>query len=106
MGVRLRPKYTVVKDLTDSETTGIRAKVMKSTDPNDVDSPFVLMPRKDPAAFAALITYCQVCEPQLAQEIAEWLTKIAQAPPVFGTQGTRNYESVRMEAVRGIVVSR
>ena len=106
MEMRLRPKYTVLKILPNAEARGIESRFMKSTDPDDVDSPFVLMPRKDPAAFAALITYAQVCEPQLAQEIAEWLVKIAKAPPVFGTQGIRNFESVRLEAVHGIQVSR
>jgi hypothetical protein len=102
----LRPKYLVSKIL--SPTTGGLdvALPMQSTDPNNVDSPFVLMPRKDPAAFAALVYYAQVCEPQLAQEIAEWLDKIAHAEPVFGTQGMRNFASVRIDAVHEIRVTR
>lgn len=112
----LRPKYVVrkatPKDIEEYKRIGPHHHVIEitsaslSTDPEDINSPFVLMPRKDPSAFAALITYCQVCEPQLAQEIAEWMIKIANAEPQFGSQGTRNYASVRMQAVNEIKVSR
>ena len=106
----LRPKY-IVKKIADADAINIDqmplpADVMLATNPNDVDSPFVLLPRKDPSAFAALVTYSQVCEPQLAQEIAEWLEKVADAEPRFGSQGARNYASVRMQAVHDIQVNR
>lgn len=97
---KLRPKYEVRKimggPLDPAQTLG---PPMASTDPDNVDSPFVLMPRKDPAAFAAMIVYAQCCQPSLAAEIAEWLVKVANAPPAFGTQGTRNYASTRAAAV-------
>lgn len=93
---KLRPKYQVYR-----ETLGGRLGPMtRSTDPNDVDSPFVLMPRKDPAAFTAMMVYARYCEPGLAAEIRAWLTKIAEAPPVFGTQGARNFAYRRGYAVR------
>lgn len=96
---KLRPKYLVSKILS-SEGDEIEVGLpMSSTDPEDVDSPFVLMPRKDPAAYAAMIAYAQCCESRLAAEIANWLAKIANAPAVFGTQGTRNFASTRCAAV-------
>lgn len=94
---KLRPKYMVKKILDlDAMETGTP---IASTDPEDIDSPFVLMPRKDPAAYAAMIYYAQCCEPKLAAEIAVWLGKIAAAEPKFGTQGSRNYASTRAAAV-------
>ena len=93
---KLRPKYIVARRLDDGSMKGYH---MLSTDPDDVDSPFVLMPRKDPAAFAAMIAYAQCCEPGLALEIDEWLGKIAQAVPSFGTQGIRNFQATRMAAI-------
>lgn len=100
-GKKLRPKYIVTKISHPDQEEIARQSVgaMLSTDPDNVDSPFVLMPRKDPAAYAAMIAYAQCCEPKLAAEIAEWLGKIANAPPVFGTQGTRNFTSTRCAAV-------
>lgn len=99
---KLRPKYALRKiiegDVEHIDSVKFSDLVL-STDPNDVDSPFVLMPRKDPAAYAAMIYYAQCCEPKLAAEIAGWLHKIANAPPAFGTQGTRNYASTRCAAV-------
>lgn len=91
-GHRLRPKYGVMR--TDANGVA-RGPLMKSTDPDDIDSPFVLMPRKDPAAFAAMGTYMELCEPQLANEIRVWLRKIAAAEPAFGTQGKRNFSAIR-----------
>lgn len=100
---KLRPKYTVKKipeeDSLAMTKVPLPAGTMLSTDPDNVDSPFVLMPRKDPAAYAAMIAYAQCCEPHLAAEIAEWLRKIANAPAIFGTQGTRNFTSTRSAAV-------
>jgi len=96
---KLRPKYIVTKlDPTNPHNT-ICGTSMVSTDPDDVDSPFVLMPRKDPAAFAAMLAYAQCCEPNLALEIDKWLEKIAQAEPSFGTQGIRNFQATRMAAI-------
>ena len=83
---RLRPKYTV----TRITPAGEESKSVQSTDPEDVDSPFVLMPRKDPAAFAALTMYAKLCEPRLANELRYWLRKIAVADSKLGTQGARN----------------
>jgi hypothetical protein len=102
---KLRPKYSVRKIIDDdpAHPGGVRyGEVMLSTDPEDVDSPFVLMPRKDPAAFAAMVHYARVCEPKLAAEIANWLAKIAQAEPIFGSQGIKNFEAVRVSALEEI----
>jgi len=84
---RLRPKYMVMNLDDEGETFG---RGMNSTDPDDIDSPFVLMPRKDPAAFFALRVYANSCEPCLGNEIRSWLRKIATADPSYGTQGKRN----------------
>lgn len=92
---KLRPKYRVYKVVVDR----VSAVGMDSTDPDDIDSPFVLMPRKDPAAFRALICYAAYCEPDLRAEIAEWLNKIAEAEPVFGTQGARNMKEMRLKEI-------
>ena len=91
-GKKLRPKYYVTRFGDDSTVIGKR---MQATDPDDVDSPFVLMPRKDPAAFTALMAYAQMCEPDLAAEIRVWLGTIVKAPAVYGTQGARNRIHIR-----------
>jgi len=84
---RLRPKYTVFRICPDGKPT---IPGQKSTDPKDPDSPFVLMPRKDMAAFQALVIYSRYCEPELGKEIKDWLHVIAAAGPQYGTQGIRN----------------
>jgi len=76
---------------------------MISTDPDNVDSPFVLMPRKDPAAFAAMIMYAHYCEKGLAEEIKDWLTKVAMAPTICGSQGERNRRHLDLKALRDIL---
>lgn len=96
---RLRPKY-IVRKIMPNGTESI--ELWNSTDPEDIDSPFVLMPRKDPAAFAAMLAYAQCCELRLSAEIANWLGEIAAAEPKFGTQGVRNYSSTRAAAVDSI----
>ncbi len=98
---RLRPKYLVFKVNPDNNYDFQEA--MKSTDPEDINSPFVLMPRKDPAAFAALIVYMKVCEPRLANEIRAWLNKVANAPVICGTQGERNFMAVRNLALLDVL---
>ena len=101
MEKRLRPKYQVQKVDECGKLVGtIR---LLSTDPRDVNSPFVLMPRKDPAAFMAMVTYARLCEPQLATEIKAWLREIVEAPMVFGTQGERNYRAVRFMSLLDII---
>lgn len=99
MDKKLRPKYMVYKIFPPNTVSKVG---MSSTDPDDVDSPFVLMPRKDPAAFVAMITYARHCESDLANEIKAWLRKIVEAPPAFGTQGGRNYKTVRLKALQDI----
>lgn len=94
---KLRPKYLVFKIGPDGET---EEQGMKSTDPDNVNSPFVLMPRKDPAAFYALMNYTKMCEPGLALEIREWVGKIVEAPPILGTQGTRNRMEMKRKQLR------
>lgn len=89
MGERLRPKYIVYRKDDHGLATG---EAMQSTDPEDIDSPFVLMPRKDHAAYLALIVYAKYCEPDLRAELALWLGKIADAGPKLGTQGMRNFQ--------------
>ncbi len=98
---KLRPKYLVIKIGPDGDTAG---QGMKSTDPNNVDSPFVLMPHKDPAAFSAMIAYARCCEKDLASEVKEWLTKIAEAPTALGTQGSRNRRRMALRAIGDILV--
>ena len=93
---RLRPKYMVAKIGVDGK---MFSPGMKSVDPDNVDSPFVLMPRKDPAAYEALYVYMQLCEPQLANEIRAWLRKIAEADSIYGTQGERNRRSIRLKSL-------
>ena len=94
---KLRPKYNVQRIDEDGDVVGA---LIKSTDPDNVDSPFVLMPRKDPAAFYALLNYAKVCEPDLASEIREWAEKIIEAPPIFGTQGLRNRIEMKLKQLR------
>ena len=68
---KLRPKYQVQR-IVPTDAEGIyenRGSAALSTDPEDVDSPFVLMPRKDPAAFQAMVAYARHCEKALAIEI-------------------------------------
>lgn len=101
MGERLRPKYKVFR--LPEMGVGEPNKPMKATDPDDIDSPFVLMPRKDPAAFAAMITYARYCEPSLANEIKAWLRKVVGAKPIFGTQGARNMQASRLKATQDII---
>ena len=40
---------------------------------------FVLSPERDPAALAALITYVEFCEPELAKDLEGWISDIKQA---------------------------
>ncbi|MDD5704189.1 MAG: hypothetical protein PHU23_19315 [Dehalococcoidales bacterium] len=83
---RLYPKYTVQK----VDNGVYKADELLATDKNSVNSPFVLMPRKDPAAFAALVYYSTICEPRLGNEIRNWLRNVVQAPVAYGSQGNRN----------------
>jgi len=92
---KLRPKY-MVYGMMNGRMTGIG---MPSVIPSDPDSPFVLMPRKDPAAFNAVMTYARYCEPDLAAEIRDWLREIANAPAEYGTQGARNLKNMRLDAI-------
>ena len=103
MGEKLRPKYSVYRlNIREQDTVDTRTF---ATDPDSIDSPFVLMPRKDPAAFAAMVTYARMCEPDLAREIREFLHKIADAEPIFGTQGLRNLQVVRKRSISDIILS-
>ena len=94
---RLRPKYMVTRTDDNGHIIG---PTMKSANPDDVDSPFVLMPRKDPAAFMAMLAYASCCEPSLGNQIRIWLVEIARAPPVYGTQGERNRIAMRMRNIQ------
>ena len=94
---KLRPKYLVQRV---GENGGPIGRRMVSTDPVNVDSPFVLMPRKDPAAYYALLNYAQACEPDLAYEILEWLEKVVAAPAIYGTQGNLNRVHMKMKQMR------
>ena len=96
MADKLRPKYELQRVGPLGDLIGSR---MKSTDPEDIDSPFVLMPRKDPAAFLALLTYSVCCELDLATEIQDWLIKIAEAEPKYGTQGARNHIFMKKNSI-------
>jgi hypothetical protein len=59
-------------------------------DREDPDAPFVLKPRKDPAALAALRAYRDHCYPELARELEAWIRAIESAAPVRGDIGRRN----------------
>lgn len=88
---KLYPKYMVGKAVNGTIDA---CSLIEATNPDNIDSPFVLFPRKDPAAITALKAYASVCNPALAAEIREWLTKVVEAKPEFGTQGTRNYQAM------------
>ncbi len=94
---KLRPKYSVFK--LDPEGKPI-IPGQKSTDPEDPNSPFVLMPQKDPAAFQAMVVYAQCCEQDLGDEIKDWLYTIAEESPDLGTQGTRNLKAMLGRMIR------
>ncbi len=94
---KLRPKYEVQRVGENGKLLG---PLMLSTDPNNVDSPFVLMPRKDPAALFALLNYSTVCEDDLALEIREWLEKVVEAPVKYGSQGDRNRVYMKLKQLR------
>lgn len=80
--MKLYKKYAVYR-IGDS-------RFWQSVDTKNVDSPFVLMPRKDPAAMLALECYADSCEPELRREIKHWIQRIKRAPKILGTQGRRN----------------
>lgn len=110
MSEKLRPKYVVFRideekgeDLKHSAMPSVVSPPMLSTDPDNIDSPFVLMPRKDPAAFYALLNYAQVCELDLAAEIRVWLDKVVEALPVYGTQGNRNRVHMKLRQMDLII---
>lgn len=105
MASKLRPKYQVQR-IVPTEEEGVyenKGTAVLSTDPTSADSPFVLMPRKDPAAFVAMIAYARHCEPDLAGEIKAWLHTIIEAEPVYGTQGERNLRTNKFRALRDIL---
>ena len=81
--MKLYKKYIVYK-------FGIRNGGIFSVDVGDVNSPFVLMPRKDPVAMTALECYASFCEPELRRQIEQWVQRIKKAPKILGTQGKRN----------------
>ena len=84
---KLRPKYCVARLREDG---GEPDPLPDSTNPLNQEAPFVLIPGKDPAAFHAMLAYAEWCEPDLADEIYEWLESILEAMPQLGTQGRRN----------------
>ena len=105
MGDKLRPKYLLYRIVEDEggrppmdaiELSGytIHNVPFPSTDPEDTSSPFVLMPKKDPAAFRALICYANFCETKLKDEIGRFLNLIAESEPELGTQGARNLKEI------------
>lgn len=98
---KLRSKYVVYRIDESKGRAYTTGPALYATEPESVDSPFVLMPRKDPAAFAALVTYMNFCEPQLANEIRSWLRRVAEADPVFGSQGARNLAYMRGRTLQG-----
>ena len=59
-------------------------------DMTDPDAAFVLKPWKDPAALRALAAYRDHCYPELAEELAVWITAIASGPVIRGGIGARN----------------
>ena len=98
---RLKPRYIVYKILKgDNIPVRLTEGVSLATDPNDPNSPFVLKPRKDPAAFVAMLAYASVCEPSLGNEIRIWLTEIAKSSPDYGDQGFRNRVAMQLRQIQ------
>ena len=93
----LRPKYKVVK-ITEADKPV--SQTMMSTDPENINSPFVIFQRKDPAAFHAMLLYSTLCEVGLGMEIRAFCEKIAKADPVYGTQGVRNWRMMQMTNIK------
>lgn len=97
----LYSKYGVFK-LHEPSNEVSSPSILKSANTEDVDAPFVLFPRKDPAAFMAMVRYAQICDPQLSNDINMWLAKIALSKPEYGTQGARNLTQIRMLQISGL----
>lgn len=56
----------------------------------DPEAPFVLKPWKDPAALSALEAYRDLCYPELAADLTEWIGTIRVGARVRGGVGARN----------------
>jgi hypothetical protein len=69
--MKLHNEY-YVKNLDLEERGGFSA-----FDPN-TPRKFVLSPERDPAALAALLTYAEFCEPELAADIEAWVADIKE----------------------------
>lgn len=95
---RLHAKYSVHKLRPASQLLTKEGRkstlIGSSVDVDNAESPFVLFPRKDPAALVALKCYALNCEPELAQDIRQWIELIRRADQMlgkqYGTQGERN----------------
>ena len=99
MAGTLRPKYKVYR--LDEEGAELGPSML-ATDPENIDAPFVIFPRKDPAAFHALLAYADVCEKGLRMEIIQFAGKVAESDISFGTQGARNWQTMLMERVKAV----
>ena len=99
---KLRPKYYVERIGEEGEKS---VSLPDSTDPDNNESPFVLIPGKDPAAFHAMLAYAEHCEKDLGEEILDWLTFILESLPQLGTQGRRNL-ALELGAALDIVQAR
>jgi hypothetical protein len=66
--VKLAPRYKVI----NLET----GRTAESVDFGQSEPYFVLSPERDPAALEALKRYAEVCEPELAKGIRDWIGMI------------------------------
>jgi hypothetical protein len=67
-------------------------------DTRDPEGVFVLKPWKDAAALHALRAYADRCYPELARDLAGWISAIERGPTVRGDVGRRNDEHQRVAA--------
>ena len=94
--MRLRNMY-YVKNL-DTGQEG--ASVMITEDQPQL---FVLSPDKDPAALAALMTYAEFCEPELATDIEQWVEaikkRVSGREAILGSVGAANARHLMVQKV-------
>ena len=87
--MRLRNQF-YVKNLD----TGREMKGLLVPDEDDHPKYFVLSPERDPAALAALMSYAEFCEDELAKDIETWIDEIkdkaSRSELDLGTVGAEN----------------
>lgn len=87
--MKLTPRYRVI-----NLETGRTAESVNFTDGEPY---FVLSPERDPAALEALKRYAEACEPELAQDIKQWIRKIeGRRGKNLGKMGTLNAQHMKV----------